>query len=226
MYSVSRRALALASALMITTAPVIAQEAEADADVKAQMEADAAKAASRPKLDEIVVTAQKRAENIQDVPISVSALSGETLKDNNIDNLNDLSLYTPNVKLQAVAPFGRINMRGLGSGTNRGFEQSVGLVIDGVFFGRLSYLLDSMLDISRVEALRGPQGTLFGKNTIAGAMNIATGSPQEDWGVDADATFGELEQMRFRGMVTGPITEDGALKFRLAAIKDDRDGHT
>lgn len=190
MYSVSRRALALASALMITTAPVIAQEAEADADVKAQMEADAAKAASRPKLDEIVVTAQKRAENIQDVPISVSALSGETLKDNNIDNLNDLSLYTPNVKLQAVAPFGRINMRGLGSGTNRGFEQSVGLVIDGVFFGRLSYLLDSMLDISRVEALRGPQGTLFGKNTIAGAMNIATGSPQEDWGVDADATFG------------------------------------
>jgi len=172
------------------------------------------------------VTAQKRAENVQDVPISVSALSGETLKDNNIDNLNDLSLYTPNVKLQAVAPFGRINMRGLGSGTNRGFEQSVGLVIDGVFFGRLSYLLDSMLDIERVEALRGPQGTLFGKNTIAGAMNIATGTPRDEWGVDADVLFGELEQQRYRAMVTGPITESGNLKFRIAAVRDERDGHT
>lgn len=101
---ISRRALALATGLCLVSIPGFAQDAEVDA--AAQVEADAAAAAEprRPQLDEIVVTAQKRAENVQDVPISVSALSGETLKDNNIDNLNDLSLYTPNVKLQAVAP--------------------------------------------------------------------------------------------------------------------------
>lgn len=159
------------------------------------------------------------------MPISVTAIGGETIKDNNISNLNDLSLYTPNVKLQAVAPFGRINMRGLGSGTNRGFEQSVGLVIDGVFFARLQYLLDAMLDLERVEALRGPQGTLFGKNTIAGALNIASGTPEPDFRAEGDITVGEYEQQRLRVMATGPIDKNGDLMFRIAATRDRKDGH-
>ncbi len=192
----------------------------------AEPSADTVEDSGRPKLEEIIVTAQKRAENVQDVPISMTAISGEVLKDNNIENLNDLSLYTPNVKIQSIAPFGRINMRGLGSGSNRGFEQSVGLILDGVFFARLQYLTDAMLDIERVEALRGPQGTLFGKNTIAGAMNIAFGTPEESFRAEADAAIGQFKQRRFRGMATGPITSDDALKFRIAAVYDQKDGHT
>ncbi|MGB0920867.1 MAG: TonB-dependent receptor [Alphaproteobacteria bacterium] len=199
---------------------------EADAIIENADAPPAPPASTGPRLDEIIVTAQKRAENVQDVPISVTAIGGETIKDNNISNLNDLSLYTPNVKLQAVAPFGRINMRGLGSGTNRGFEQSVGLVIDGVFFARLQYLLDAMLDLERVEALRGPQGTLFGKNTIAGALNIASGTPEPDFRAEGDITVGEQEKNRMRAMATGPIDKNGDLMFRLAATRDRKDGHT
>ena len=177
----------------------------------------------RAVIEEVIVTSQKRAENIRDVPISVSALDGEALKANNVANMNDLSLYTPNVKFQVTPNSTFINIRGLGTGENRGFEQSVGLVIDGVYYGRGDYMLGGTLDMARIEVLRGPQGTLFGKNTIAGALNIATGQPEEVFNGDVDAMMGDFNHRRYRGAITGPITD--TLSWRFAFQDEKRDGY-
>lgn len=177
----------------------------------------------RPVIEEVIVTAQKRAENIRDVPISVSALDGETLKANNVANMNDLSLYTPNVKFQVTPNSTFINIRGLGTGENRGFEQSVGLVIDGVYYGRGDFMLGGTLDMARIEVLRGPQGTLFGKNTIAGALNISTGQPENEFQGDVDAMTGDFNHQRYRGAITGPISD--TLSWRFAFQDEKRDGY-
>lgn len=178
---------------------------------------------ARPVIEEVVVTAQKREENIRDVPISVSAIGGEALKANNVANMNDLSLYTPNVKFQVTPNSTFINIRGLGTGENRGFEQSVGLVIDGVYYGRGDFMLGGTLDMSRIEVLRGPQGTLFGKNTIAGALNVSTGQPENNFEGDVDASSGDFNHQRYRGAITGPITD--TLSWRLAFQDERRDGY-
>ncbi|MGB0920507.1 MAG: TonB-dependent receptor [Alphaproteobacteria bacterium] len=174
-------------------------------------------------LDEIIVTAQKRAESVQDVPISMSAIDSEFIKEVSIGDLNELSLYIPNVKIGASPTAASMYIRGLGSGGNRGFEQSVGLFVDGIYFGRINYLTDGMVDLNRVEVLRGPQGTLFGKNTVAGALSIWTGMPSDEWTASGSALFGEHNHMRFRAMVSGPVVED-TLSFRLAGMRDLRDG--
>jgi outer membrane receptor protein involved in Fe transport len=194
---------------------------ESAANTSASNQASAA--SKRPVIEEVIVTSQKRAENIRDVPISVSALDGEALKTNNIANMNDLSLYTPNVKFQVTPNSTFINIRGLGTGENRGFEQSVGLVIDGVYYGRGDFMLGGTLDMSRIEVLRGPQGTLFGKNTIAGALNIATGQPENEFHGDVDAMTGDFNHQRYRGAITGPLTD--TLSWRLAFQDETRDGY-
>ncbi|MDD9892831.1 MAG: TonB-dependent receptor, partial [Gammaproteobacteria bacterium] len=163
------------------------------------------------------------AENIRYVPISVSALDGDALKANNVANMNDLSLYTPNVKFQVTPNSTFINIRGLGTGENRGFEQSVGLVIDGVYYGRGDFMLGGTLDMSRIEVLRGPQGTLFGKNTIAGALNVSTGQPEDEFHGDLDALTGDFNHQRYRGAITGPISD--TLSWRFAFQDETRDGY-
>lgn len=188
-----------------------------------QSKPTAAQTRKRPVIEEVIVTAQKRAENIRDVPISVSALDGETLKANNVANMNDLSLYTPNVKFQVTPNSTFINIRGLGTGENRGFEQSVGLVIDGVYYGRGDFMLGGTLDMARIEVLRGPQGTLFGKNTIAGALNVSTGQPENEFHGDVDAMTGAFNHQRYRAAITGPITD--TLAWRFAYQDETRDGY-
>ncbi|CAE7455096.1 Dml [Symbiodinium microadriaticum] len=188
--------------------------------VQAQEEAED----NRAVLEEIVVTAQKRAENIQDVPISITAISGEDIRAKNIETLNDLSALTPNTEIQAMPTLSFIYMRGLGSGFNIGFEQSVGTFIDGIFLGRMSYLSDGMLDIERVEVLRGPQGTLLGKNTIAGALSITTGTPVPEFMVDFAGQMGDFDQRKVEAMINAPLFNDAVI-LRAAFSKNDRDGY-
>lgn len=178
---------------------------------------------SRLVIEEIVVTSQKRSENLRDVPLSVSAVDGETLREMNVESMNDLSLMTPNVKFNVTPTSVSINIRGLGTGESRGFEQSVGIVIDGVYYGRGLYLNGGLLDMQRVEILRGPQGTLFGKNTIAGALNISSGSPEEEFRGDFSILGGDYNQQRYNGMVTGPLSD--SLAFRAALTFDQKDGY-
>ena len=124
-------------------------------------------------LEEVIVTAQKRAESLQDVPISVSAVQGAKIQEAGIANMAALADYVPNLHIANAPVNTNIYMRGVGSGNNQGFEQSVGMYIDGIYMGRGRQYRNAFLDIERVEVLRGPQGTLFGRNTVAGAVNIS-----------------------------------------------------
>ncbi len=179
--------------------------------------------AAEPMLDEIIVSAQKRDENIQDVPLSVSAIGEETLKFKNIADLNEAQAYLPNVNIIASNTFNFIWMRGLGSDYNKGFEQSVGILIDGVSLGRAAYLTGGLLDLAAIEVLRGPQGTLYGKNTIAGALHLKTGQPDFEFGGNTELLGGEFAHMRARAMLTGPLFGD-TIAFRAAASYDKADG--
>jgi len=138
-------------------------------------------------LEEVIVTAQKRAENLQDVPISVTAMDGEKIQDNTIMNFSALADFVPSLHIAEASVNTNIYMRGIGSGNNRGFEQSVGMYLDGVYLGRGRQYRSALLDVERVEVLRGPQGTLFGKNTVAGAINISSASP-----IVGDGPSGEI----------------------------------
>ncbi|WP_372798494.1 TonB-dependent receptor plug domain-containing protein, partial [Litorivivens sp.] len=113
--------------------------------------------APRRQLEEVVVTAQKRSQSLTDVPVSVTALSGDRLSDAGIENLSDLSEYAPNFKLVDSGFIPNIYMRGVGSGSNQGFELSVGIFTDGVHLGRPHQTRSAFMDLERVEVLRGPQ---------------------------------------------------------------------
>ena len=130
-------------------------------------------------LEEVTVTARKRAESLQDVPISITAVSGETLRNSGIDKLENLAPTVPSLHIGEAFGADQFFIRGLGSGVNFGFEQAVGQVIDGFFYGRSRFGRSQFLDIERVEVLKGPQGALLGKNTTAGAINITTARPTD-----------------------------------------------
>lgn len=176
-----------------------------------------------PALDEVVVTAQKRPEDVQDVAMSITAIGGESLKRQNLGDLGQMSQLVPNLEITASPAFNSISMRGIGSGRNRGFEQSVAIIIDDVFYGRPAYLGTGLLDLAAVEVLRGPQGTLYGKNSAAGALHLKTASPEPEWSFDADALYGSINQRRVRGAFGGPLVGE-KLSFRLAAAWDKNDG--
>ena len=122
------------------------------------------------ELEEIIVTAQKRAESLQDVPISMSALDGQKLEEVGIHSFQELTAYVPNLSITENAVNTIIGMRGVGIGANQSFEQSVGIYVDGVHYGKSRQVRTGLFDLQQVEVLRGPQGILFGKNTLAGAI--------------------------------------------------------
>ena len=132
-------------------------------------------------LEEVIVTATKRAVGMQDVPIALSVMSGEKIAEAGITNLEDMAVFMPNVHIAEGSSSDSIFIRGIGSGINFGFEQSVGTFIDGIYFGRAQASRSSFLDIERVEVLKGSQSTLFGKNTIAGAISITTAKPTDEF---------------------------------------------
>ncbi|MGA1081301.1 MAG: TonB-dependent receptor plug domain-containing protein, partial [Steroidobacteraceae bacterium] len=120
-------------------------------------------------LEEIIVSAQKREESAKDVPISIQVVSGEVLQDQQINGLGDLADWLPNVFVTEDAVAGNISIRGVSSGSNAGFEQAVPTFVDGVFHGRSRYAQSTMVDLARIEVLRGPQTIYFGNNAIGGA---------------------------------------------------------
>ncbi len=174
-------------------------------------------------LEEVIVTAQKRSQSMQDVPLSVSAIGGEQISDMNMTGLDDLSSYVPNLTISEGGTSTNIYIRGFGSGANVGFEQSVGMYIDGIYAGRDRQFRSPFLDLERVEVLRGPQGILFGKNTIAGAINITTAKPSDEF--EASLRF-EVEprynQYGASGVVSGPLADN--LSGRLAVTQSRTDG--
>jgi iron complex outermembrane receptor protein len=164
-------------------------------------------------LEEIIVTSQKREENLQDVPISVAIVGGEQLLQRGAWKLEDIMLTIPTLHVGAAQIGNQLFIRGIGSGVNAGFEQSVGTYIDGLYYGRGRLSALNFLDIERIEVLKGPQGTLFGKNSIAGALNITTARPTREAEGYVTAQYGfTFEEPVLEGVLSGPISETLAVR--------------
>ncbi|MDE0513937.1 MAG: TonB-dependent receptor [Gammaproteobacteria bacterium] len=132
-------------------------------------------------LEEIIVTAQKREQSLQDVPISVAVTSGESIEKQSLTDLGELAAQTPNIIITDAPASDQLYIRGVGSSINGGFEQSVGTFVDGIYHGRSRYSRGLLFDVERVELLRGPQSTYFGNNAIAGALNVITRKPGDEF---------------------------------------------
>ncbi len=210
--------LLAASAFVFAATPAIAQTAPA---------APAPQAASSNSDDsDIIITATKRAQTLQDVPISVSVTNAATLEKAQIVDLNDLQSVVPSLKVTQFQSAGQTNftIRGFGNGNgNIGIESSVGVFIDGVYRSRSASAISDLPDVERIEVLRGPQSTLFGKNVSAGAISIITKKPQFDWGLEAEATAGNYGLIQANASVTGPLTSN--LAFRVYGSVNQRDGY-
>jgi len=175
-------------------------------------------------LEEVTVTAQKRVQNLQDVPIAVSAMTGEKIADIAILDLEEVTQYMPNVTINAGAATPNLFIRGIGAGTNAGFEQSVGMYVDGVYAGRGPLAaVPSMMDLQQVEVLKGPQGILFGKNTVGGAVNITSARPSEEFEGKVEALYEpEHGEQQYNLVLSGPLAEN--LAGRIAVRQDRLEG--
>jgi len=176
-------------------------------------------------IEDIVVTATKRSERMKDVPISMSAISAEQLDQTGVRDLKSIAEYIPNLQISQSNDFrSTVTIRGVGAQSrNIGFDARVGVYVDGVYMGQSPSLNQELLDLERVEVLRGPQGTLFGKNTVAGAINLVTKKPGDELEGQVSADFGNLNYREFKGMVNIPISDKVSTKFSIA--KTDRDGY-
>jgi iron complex outermembrane receptor protein len=173
-------------------------------------------------LDEVIVTAQKRAENVLTVPLSISVVAGEKLQDFGLVDLRDIQTYIPNLAITQTPSNSFVYIRGIGTaGLTLSFESSVALFVDGIYGGRNRQFVDPFLDIDRVEVLRGPQGALFGRNTSAGAISVSTARPTEDFQAwtqgDYEAEFGTWS---VSGAVSGPVTDTLRLRFAGKYLDD------
>ena len=183
-----------------------------------------ASAGKRLQLEEVVVTAQKRTQSLSDVPVSVTALSGDKLTEAGIENLSDLSEYTPNFKLVEGGLIPNVYMRGVGSGSNQGFELSVGIFSDGIHLGRPHQTRGAFMDLERVDVLRGPQSILFGKNAIAGALSLISARPTEEPEYSIGfSRGGPDDQQEITATASMPLTD--AFGVRVAVRARDEDGY-
>ncbi len=176
-------------------------------------------------LEEILVTARKRVESIQDVPVSVTSIGAE-LKEASLRRIDDIQSFTPNVYIRNTSgiPGGAaISIRGVSyQETDKSLDPSIGVVMDGLYLGTSSGALLQNFDTERIEVLRGPQGTLFGKNTTGGVLNIIRGDVTMDWGGDFSATLGDDGREDFKGVLNMPVVKDKlGLKLFGASIKSD-----
>ena len=176
-------------------------------------------------IDEIIVTAQKREQSVLDVPVSISTFAGEFIEDSGIDTLQQLGQYTPNLSLaySSQVANNRVIMRGVGSVGNSAIEPSVAVFVDGVYIPRPSSIVGTLTDLEIVEVLRGPQGTLFGRNASMGALNIRTRRPTEELSGHVRASYGNYEHARVSGGLSGEFSP--AMAGRLAFQYSDRDGY-
>jgi len=182
--------------------------------------------AQAQETDVITVTAQKREQTLQEVPIAVSVVQAETIQNAQIVDAIDLQSVVPSLRVSQLERSSNATfiIRGQGNGANNpGIEPSVAVYIDGVFRPRAGSVISDLMGIERVEVLRGPQSTLFGKNATAGVVSIVTEQPSFEWGGAAEVTFGNYGQSILKGMVTGPIAENVA--FSLSGSTNQRDGY-
>jgi len=175
-------------------------------------------------LEEIVVTAQSRQQSLQDVPIAVSAVSAESIEQRSLQKVEDLQVLVPNFTMTETGIGTNMFIRGIGSGINQGFEQSVAMFIDGVHYGRAQQSRAPFLDLERVEVLRGPQSILFGKNAVAGALSLTTARPTRDFEGSVEGSYEFIDpEYTVGAMVSGPFSD--TVRGRLAVRYRDFNGN-
>lgn len=189
--------------VLFSASPVLAQDQAA-----AQDDADTG-------IGEIVVTAQKRTENVQNVPIAISAFGGEALSERAVTNVSQLGSLSPNVNLDSGVSFSAstsvlaASIRGIGASDFAfNIDPAVGVYVDGVYLARSVGANQDLLDVERIEILKGPQGTLFGRNSIGGAVSIVTRDPSKEFGVRGDLTVGRFDLFQARASVDLPLAEN------------------
>src|SRR5688500_2695701 len=166
--------------------------------------------ADTAEVEAVIVTAQKREQNLQDVPIVVNVVSGQQLQDAGVRDVKDLQVLTPGLSVTSSTGGAQtsIRIRGVGTiGDNPGLESSVGTVIDGVYRARSGVAFGDLGELERIEVLKGPQGTVFGKNTSAGVINVITKAPEFDFEANGELTAGNYDHLAAAASVTGPITD-------------------
>ena len=178
-------------------------------------------------LEEVVVTATKRAQSLQDVPMAVNAFNADTIETAGINDAGDLAILTPALNINVnTNPFAaRMVIRGVGTAqTDPALEPSVGLFIDGIYLGRTGLGMSDLTDIERIEVLQGPQGTLYGKNTNAGAISVITKKPSFEKSEGyIEASVGNYSMNKLTASISGPLTQN--LAYRLSGNINQRDGY-
>ena len=200
------------AALLSATAPAHAQDAiPADPATTAQEESDG---------NDIIVTARRRSESAQDIPLAVSVIDARQIDETGAFNVNRLQQLAPTLQFYSSNPRNTaVNIRGLGVPfglTSDGFEQGVGIYVDDVYYSRVASATFDFLDVAQIEVLRGPQGTLYGKNTTAGAINIQTNQPTFDFEGKAEVSLGNYEFRQARFAISGPLSETVAARVAFS----------
>ncbi len=219
--------LALVAALGLASLPALAASPDQDADTTQTTEEESAPVAEEGVGEEIVVTARKREENVQDVPVAVSVVTGEVLEDRAAEDISELQSSVPNLSIYqgrnqstTLTAF----MRGIGQADPLwGVDPGVGLYLDDVYIARPQGALLDVYDVQRIEALRGPQGTLYGKNTIGGALKYVSRQLTDDTAAQVSITGGSYSTQDVRASVSGALVE-GKLRAKVAIASLQRDG--
>ena len=212
-----------ASAAVLFFAPtsVVAQEAIPEDPATDQAEPPSSVGTGANESNQIIVTARRRSETSQDVPLAISVIGGEHIDNTGSFNVGRLQQLTPTLQFYSSNPRNTaVNIRGIGVPfglTNDGIEQGVGIYVDDVYYARVASATFDFLDVAQIEVLRGPQGTLYGKNTTAGAINITTRQPTFDFEGRAEVTIGNLGFKQAKAAVSGPLSDTLAARLALSA---------
>src|SRR5688500_2055792 len=210
--------LAGAAAIAVTALPAAAQDQTESAE-------EAEEETGADGLVEIVVTAERRETNLQDTPLSVVAVTDEMAAAKGIEDLEDLSRFTPNLSITPSRGGGNNTanfvIRGIAGGGGATGERGVGLYLDGIYMPRTSGAVLRVLDIDRIEILRGPQGTLFGRNSTGGAIRIFSKQPSDEFEGYVRGTLGNMDRSDFVGMVNIPLGDTFAIRAQGAYLEQD-----
>ncbi|WP_159931093.1 TonB-dependent receptor [Oceanicoccus sp. KOV_DT_Chl] len=208
LFKLKTLALACAAALPVASVPLAVQAQE-----------------QQIQLEEVIVTARKRQESLQDVPVTVTAI-GRQLQNSAVQNLKDLQNFVPNVSIDSTpaSTSASISIRGISfQEPDKSLDPPVGVILDGVYIGTAAGQILNNFDIERIEVLRGPQGTLFGKNTIGGAINVIRTAPTKEFGGKVQLGVGDWDKQEIKAVINTPLTDTGGLK--LYANKSEHDGY-
>ncbi|HKT75115.1 MAG TPA: TonB-dependent receptor [Sphingobium sp.] len=204
-----------AMAVALALSPAIAHAADA--------QAPAAQASTTPvSANEIIVTAQRRAERLEDVPFAVTAVSGDTLTKSGVTELKDLGQLVVGAQINRSGAFAQPSIRGVTTLTSAfNFENGVALYLDGLYQSDQASLLNDLANISSIQVLKGPQGTLYGRNAMAGAIVIETLAPSDTLTAKADLSYGKLNEIKTRAYISGPLADGISASLSLYRRKND-----